>query len=51
MICGYRIEEIDNELTRQIRYLHKLVDELAKGSKMEEILREEIIAGTNKGYV
>lgn len=40
VICGYRIEEIDNELTRQCRYLDKLVDELAKGRKMEKILRE-----------
>jgi hypothetical protein len=40
VICGYRIEEIDNELTRQTRYLDKLVDELAKGRKMEKILRE-----------
>lgn len=40
VICGYRIEEIDNELTRQTRYLDKLVDELAKGKKMEKILRE-----------
>lgn len=40
VICGYRIEEIDNELTRQARYLDKLVDELAKGRKMEKILRE-----------
>ncbi|NVJ87478.1 MAG: DUF2200 domain-containing protein [Algoriphagus sp.] len=39
MICGYRIEEIDNSLTRQVRYLDKLVDELAKGRKMEKILR------------
>ncbi|MTI19648.1 DUF2200 domain-containing protein, partial [Fulvivirga sp. RKSG066] len=39
VICGYRIEEIDNELTRQVRYLDKLVDELAKGRKMEKILR------------
>lgn len=38
-ICGYRIEEIDNPLTRQVRYLDKLVDELAKGKKMEKILR------------
>jgi len=38
-ICGYRIEEIDNPLTQQIRYLDKLVDELAKGRKMEKILR------------
>lgn len=39
VICGYRIEEIDNPLTRQARYLDKLVDELAKGRKMEKILR------------
>lgn len=39
MICGYRIEEIDNELTRRVRYLDKLVDELAKGRKMDKILR------------
>lgn len=41
VICGYRIEEIDNTLTRQVRYLDKLVDELAKGRKMEKILRVE----------
>jgi hypothetical protein len=40
MICGYRIEEIENELTKQVRYLDKLVDELAKGKKMEKILRK-----------
>src|SRR5688572_12822752 len=39
MICGYRIEEIENPLTRQVRYLDKLVDELAKGRKMEKIKR------------
>ena len=39
VICGYRIEEIENPLTRQVRYLDKLVDELAKGKKMEFILR------------
>lgn len=39
MICGYRIEEIENPLTRQVRYLDKLVDELAKGKKMDKILR------------
>ncbi|WP_299986875.1 DUF2200 domain-containing protein [uncultured Pontibacter sp.] len=38
-ICGYRIEEIENPVTRQVRYLDKLVDELAKGKKMEKILR------------
>lgn len=40
LICGYRIEEIENDLTQQVRYLDKLVDELAKGKKMEKILRE-----------
>ena len=39
LICGYRIEEIENPLTRKVRYLDKLVDELAKGKKMEKILR------------
>lgn len=39
VICGYRIEEIDNELTKQVRYLDKLVDELAKGKAIEKILR------------
>lgn len=39
VICGYRIEEIENPLTQQTRYLDKLVDELAKGRKMEKILR------------
>ena len=38
-ICGYRIEEIKNPLTRKARYLDKLIDELAKGRKMEKILR------------
>ena len=40
VICGYRIEEIETPLTKQVRYLDKLVDELAKGRKMEKILRE-----------
>ena len=40
IICGYRIEEIENPLTKQVRYLDKLVDELAKGRKMEKILRD-----------
>lgn len=40
VICGYRIEEIENPLTKQARYLDKLVDELAKGRKMENILRK-----------
>ncbi len=39
VICGYRIEEIKNPLTQQVRFLDKLVDELAKGRKMEKILR------------
>ena len=39
LICGYRVEEIENPLTQQVRYLDKLVDELAKGKKMEKILR------------
>ena len=41
VICGYRVEDIENALTQQIRFLDKLVDELAKGRKMEKILREE----------
>jgi hypothetical protein len=40
VICGYRIEEIENPLTKQVRYLDKLIDELAKGKKMEKILRQ-----------
>ena len=40
VICGYRVEEIENSLTQQVRYLDKLVDELAKGKKMEKILRQ-----------
>ncbi len=42
VICGYRIEEIENPLTKQVRYLDKLVDELAKGRKMEKILRSRV---------
>lgn len=38
-ICGYRVEDIENRLTQKVRYLDKLVDELAKGRKMEKILR------------
>ena len=41
MICGYRVEDINNELTRKVRYLDKLVDELAKGKKLEKILRSK----------
>lgn len=39
VICGYRVEEIEHPLTQQVRYLDKLVDELAKGRKIEKILR------------
>ena len=40
VICGYRVEEIEDKLMQQIRYLDKLVDELAKGKTMEKILRK-----------
>ena len=40
VICGYRVEEIEDKLMQKIRYLDKLVDELAKGKKMEKILRQ-----------
>ncbi len=40
VICGYRVEEIEDKLMQKIRYMDKLVDELAKGRKMEKILRE-----------
>lgn len=40
VICGYRIEEIQNPLTKKVRYLDKLVDELAKGKKLDKILRK-----------
>jgi len=40
LICGYRVEEIENKLMQQIRYLDKLIDELARGKKMKSILRE-----------
>lgn len=39
VICGYRIEDIENPLTKRARYLDKLVDELAKGKKLEKIMR------------
>lgn len=41
VICGYRVEDITNPLTQKVRYLDKLVDELAKGRKMEKILRKQ----------
>lgn len=40
VICGYRVEDIETPLTRQVRYLDKVVDELAKGKKLEKIMRE-----------
>jgi hypothetical protein len=40
VICGYRVEEIKDELMRKVRYLDKLIDELAKGKAMEKILRK-----------
>jgi hypothetical protein len=40
VICGVRIEEIEDKLMRQVRYLDKLIDELAKGKTMEKILRK-----------
>ncbi|MBS0029247.1 DUF2200 domain-containing protein [Chitinophaga sp. 22321] len=40
LICGYRVEEIEDKLMQKIRYLDKLIDELAKGKKMEKILRK-----------
>ena len=40
LICGYRVEEIENKLMQKIRYMDKLVDELAKGKTMEKILRK-----------
>lgn len=39
-ICGYKIEEIENPLTKKVRYLDKLIDELAKGKSMDKILRK-----------
>ena len=40
VICGYRVEEIDDQLVQKVRYLDKLIDELAKGKTMEKILRK-----------
>lgn len=40
MICGYRVEELEDELVRKIRYLDKLIDELARGKAMEKIFRK-----------
>lgn len=41
IVCGYRVEEIESPLIRKVRYMDKLIDELAKGRKMEKILRKE----------
>lgn len=41
VICGYRVEEIENPITQKVRYLDKLVDELAKGKAMDKILRKQ----------
>jgi hypothetical protein len=41
-ICGYRVEDIENPLTQQVRYLDKIVDELAKGKSMDKILRKSV---------
>lgn len=46
VICGYRVEEIEDALTQQVRYLDKLVDELVRGRKMEKILRESEFSGS-----
>jgi hypothetical protein len=43
LICGIRVEEIEDPLMRELRYLDKLIDELAKGKKMEKILRAEAV--------
>ena len=40
VICGYRVEDIEDDVVRQVRYLDKLIDELAKGKAMEKILRK-----------
>lgn len=45
LICGYLVEDIENPLTQKVRYLDKLVDELAKGKKMEKILRQPPVIG------
>ena len=48
VICGYRVEEIKDPLTQQVRYLDKLVDELAKGRKTEKIMRGSQGVGTHR---
>ena len=44
VICGVRVEEIEDPLMQNIRYLDKLIDELAKGKAMEKILRQEVVS-------
>ncbi|MCA9949967.1 MAG: DUF2200 domain-containing protein [Anaerolineales bacterium] len=44
VVCGVRVEEIEEPLMREIRYLDKLIDELAKGKSIEKILRQQVIA-------
>jgi len=44
VVCGVRVEEIEDPLMQNIRYLDKLIDELAKGKAMEKILRQEVVA-------
>jgi len=46
VVCGVRVEDIEEPLMREIRYLDKLIDELAKGKKMEKILRAPVASGT-----
>jgi hypothetical protein len=43
VVCGVRVEEIEDPLMQKIRYMDKLVDELAKGKKMEKILRQQVV--------
>jgi hypothetical protein len=42
VICGYRVEDIENPITQKVRYLDKIVDELAKGKSMDKILRKSV---------
>ncbi len=48
VICGYRVEDMEDELMQKIRYLDKLIDELAKGRAMEKILRKPILSSDSK---
>ena len=43
VVCGVRVEEIEDPLMRKVRYLDKLIDELAKGKAMDKILRQEVV--------